>query len=98
MNNKDKLTVEEAKALSEILNIYMAKETADYNLKREIFKQEGDLVSLISTVDEYVEHLSLLQDFLETAIIATRKSRLQLSKHSDTFKRKYLERMYGQEG
>lgn len=98
MNDRDKLSVEEARALSEILNLYMAKETADYNLKREIFKQDGDLVGLMSTIDEYVEHLSLLQDYLETTTIALRKSKIQLSKHSDTFKRRYLERMYGQEG
>lgn len=93
----NRLTLEEARAFAYLLNKYLPEETADYNLKRRIYSEQGDIPGVTSIVDEYVEYLKLLEEDINSAIIGLRKTIIQLSSNSDKFKRRHLERMFEKE-
>lgn len=95
--NENKLTVEEASAIAEVINIYLPKEHADYQLMTKIHADRSDLVGMINTIDDYLQYLDLLCDHLDLAAKGLRKTSNQLHKHSDVFKRRYLERVYSKE-
>lgn len=96
-DNRYKLNENEAKALAGIINLYLAEETADYNLLRKTYTQEGNVPALLSVVDTYVEYLSIVEDELEDALIGLKKTKIQLSEQSNKFKIRFLERLYNKE-
>lgn len=95
MQPVNKLLPDEAMALSEMLKIFLAQETEEYNAQNREYSSKGDIPSLTLLIDIYIEYLKTLQQYLELTVTAIKKTRRELHNQSDKHKRKFLERLYG---